>query len=113
MAASAWAVGRRRIFGVTGVETGVFLGPPDLKVRDGFGGTGILTRGRGGAVSVTGVGGGRWIESFGGASSAPRTRTSANLRIDHRTSWSVSGELNHISFDNYLQFHRNVRLTGQ
>jgi hypothetical protein len=57
--ASAWAVGRRRIFGVTGVDTGVFLGPPDLMTRVGFGGTGILTRGNGGAISVTGVGGGR------------------------------------------------------
>lgn len=58
-AASVCALETRRIFGVTGVDTGVFLGPPDLRVRDGFGGTGILTRGRGGAVSVTGVGGGR------------------------------------------------------
>jgi len=85
LTASKWADGTRRIFGVTGVDTGVFLDPPGLMVR-GFGGTGILTAGRGGAISVTGVGGGKWIESFGGASSAPRTRTSANLMIDHRTS---------------------------
>jgi hypothetical protein len=58
-AASACAADTRRIFGVTGVDTGVFLGPPDLMDRDGLGGTGILTRGRGGAVSVTGVEGGK------------------------------------------------------
>ena len=57
--ASICAEETRRIFGVTGVDTGVFLGPPDLMTRDGFGGRGILTEGRGGAVSVTGVGGGR------------------------------------------------------
>jgi hypothetical protein len=58
-AASACAVETRRIFGVTGVDTGVFLGPPDLMARDGLGGTGSLTRGRGGGVSMTGVEGGR------------------------------------------------------
>lgn len=58
-AASICAVETRRNFGVSGVDTGVFLGPPDLMARDGFGGTGILTRGREGAVSVMGVGGGR------------------------------------------------------
>jgi hypothetical protein len=58
-AASVCAVETRRIFGVTGVDTGVFLGPPDLMARDGFGGTGSLTRGREGAISVTGVEGGR------------------------------------------------------
>lgn len=58
-AASTCAAETRRIFGVTGVDTGVFLGPPDLMDRDGFGGPGILTRGRRGGVSVTGVGGGR------------------------------------------------------
>lgn len=57
--ASPCVVETRRIFGVTGVDTGVFLGPPDFMIRDGFGGTGILTRGRRGGVSVTGVGGGR------------------------------------------------------
>lgn len=57
--ASICAEGRRRIFGVIGVDTGVFLGPPDLMTRDGFAGRGILTEGRGGAISVTGVGGGR------------------------------------------------------
>ena len=91
---SICADGTRRIFGVTGVDTGVFLGPPDLITRDGFCGRGILTGSRGGGISVTGVEGGRCIESFGGASSVPRTRTSANLMIDHRTSWSVSGALN-------------------
>jgi hypothetical protein len=58
-AASTCEAETRRIFGVTGVDTGVFLGPPDLMARDGFGGTGILTRGKGGGISVTGVGGGR------------------------------------------------------
>jgi hypothetical protein len=59
LVASGWADGTRRIFGVTGVDTGVFLGPPDLVVRDGFGGMGILTGGKGGGTSTTGVGGGR------------------------------------------------------
>ncbi len=58
-AASKCAVETRRIFAVTGVDTGVFLGPPDLMARDGFEETGILTRGKGGGISVTGVGGGR------------------------------------------------------
>ena len=57
--ASICAEETRRIFGVTGVDTGVFLGPPDLMTRDGFDWRGILTEGRGGAISVTGVGGGR------------------------------------------------------
>lgn len=57
--ASGCAVGTRRIFGVTGVDTGAFLGPPDLMDRDGFGGPGSLTRGREGAISVIGVEGGR------------------------------------------------------
>jgi hypothetical protein len=59
LALSVRADGTRRIFGVTGVDRGVFLGPPDLVVRNGFGGIGILTWGRGGGTSVTGVGGGR------------------------------------------------------
>lgn len=57
--ASTCTVETRRIFGVTGVDTGVFLGPPDLMARDGFGGTGILTKGREGGISVMGVEGGR------------------------------------------------------
>ena len=58
LVASICADGTRRIFGVIGVDT-EFLGPPDLMTRDGFAGRGILTEGRGGAISVTGVGGGR------------------------------------------------------
>jgi hypothetical protein len=58
-AASICAEERRRIFGVIGVDTGVFLGPPDLMTRVGFAERGILTEGRGGAISVTGVEGGR------------------------------------------------------
>lgn len=113
LVASAWADGTRRIFGVTGVETDEFLGPPDLIVRDGFDGMGSLTAGRGGGISTTGVGGGRWIDSFGGASSAPRTRTSANLIIDHRTSWSMSGALGGMTQWYYFVADEGGQLTEQ
>jgi len=52
-------MGMRQIFGATGVDTSMFLGPPDLVARDGFDGTGNLIRGRGGGISVTGIEGGR------------------------------------------------------
>ena len=65
-------------------------GPHALRGRIGL--LGSLTGGMGGAVSTTGVGG-RWMVTFGGASSAPRMSKSASLSRHHRTSLSVSGAL--------------------
>jgi hypothetical protein len=78
--------GRRslRLLG-TGVPTGV----PALFER-AF--EGNLTKGRGGATSLIGVGG-ICIDSLGAVSSAPRIKISANLRIAQRTSKSASGAL--------------------
>lgn len=66
------------------------MGPPDLMARTGL--LGSLTGGIGGGASVTGVGG-RWIVTFGGASSLPRIKRSASFSRHQRTSLSVSGAL--------------------
>lgn len=79
-------------------DNGLLVGRPDvLRGRWGFAGSLTAGTGKGGGVSTTGVGG-RWIVTFGGASSAPRINKSANLSKHHRTSLSVSdalGELYH------------------